>query len=212
MGGTLERMAARLTRVLVFAREPVAGRAKTRLIPSLGEEGAARLARAMLGHALIEAAATNLGPVELVGDPHPEGWEAPVSGVSTSAQVGADLGERMGEAVERALAQGERVVVTGTDCPGLDAARIAEAARALDTHDVAIIPATDGGYVLIGFARFDPAIFSGVEWGRDSVFAATLANIEALGWSVWQGDPLQDIDEPEDLKHAPATWLADGER
>ena len=202
-------MAARLTRILVFAREPVAGRAKTRLSPSLGEEGAARLARVMLGHALVEAAAANLGPVALVGDPHPDDWEAPVRGVATSAQVGADLGERMGAAVARILALGERVIVTGTDCPGLDAARIAEAAGTLDSHDMAIIPATDGGYVLIGFARFDPAIFADVEWGRDGVLAATLANIHALGWTVWQGEPLADIDEPEDLKHAPATWLVD---
>jgi rSAM/selenodomain-associated transferase 1 len=205
-------MAAGLTRILVFAKEPVAGKAKTRLIPALGKEGAARLARVMLGHALVQAAAANLAPVELVGDPHPDDWEVPVRGVSTSVQVGADLGERMGEAVETVLARDERVIITGTDCPGLDAARIARAAGALDTHDVAIIPATDGGYVLIGFARFDRAVFAGVDWGRGSVLAATLANIEALGWSVWQGGPLPDIDEPEDLKHAPATWLVDGDR
>ena len=205
-------MAARLTRILVFAREPVAGKAKTRLIPALGEEGAARLARVMLGHALIEADAANLGPVELVGDPHPDDWEAPISGVTTSAQAGANLGERMGEAVERTLAQAERVIVTGTDCPDLEAARIAEAANALETHDVVIIPATDGGYVLIGFARFDPAIFTGVEWGKGAVLAATLANIEAFGWTVWQSEPLADIDDPQDLKHAPATWLVDAGR
>jgi rSAM/selenodomain-associated transferase 1 len=205
-------MAARLTRILVFAREPVAGRAKTRLIPALGEEGAARLARVMLGHALIEAASANLGSVELVGDPHPDTWEARVTGVAASAQAGADLGERMGNAAERALALGEHVIITGTDCPGLDAARIAEAAAALDSHDAVIIPANDGGYVLIGFARFDPAIFTGVEWGRDGVLAATLANIDALGWTVWQGAPVADIDEPEDLKHAPATWLVDAGR
>ena len=205
-------MAARLTRILVFAREPVAGKAKTRLIPALGPEGAARLARVMLGHALMEAAGAGIGPVELVGDPHPDTWAQPVKGVATFAQVGADLGERMGEAVERTLARGERAIVTGTDCPGLDAARIAEAARALDTHDVAIIPATDGGYVLIGFARFDRSVFANVEWGNGDVLAATLANIEALGWSVWQGEPLADIDEPGDLKHVPATWLVGEDR
>lgn len=205
-------MAARLTRVLVFAREPAVGKAKTRLIPALGVERAARLARAMLGHALIEAMTANIGPVELVGDPHPDRWDQPVEGVAASVQVGTNLGERMGEAVERVLAQGEQALVTGTDCPGLDAARIAQAARSLDTHDVAIIPATDGGYVLIGFARFEPSIFAGVEWGGGDVLAATLSNIEALGWSVWQGEPLADIDDPADLIHAPATWLVDGER
>jgi len=205
-------MAARLTRILVFAREPAAGKAKTRLIPALGVEGAARLARVMLGRALAEAAGANIGPVELVGDPHPEIWGHSVEGVAASAQVGNNLGERMGEAVERTLAGGERAVVTGTDCPGLDADRIAEAAWVLDTHDVAIIPATDGGYVLIGFARFDPAVFEGVEWGREAVLAATLANIEALGWRVWKGEPLTDIDDPDDLKYVPTTWLVDGER
>jgi uncharacterized protein len=205
-------MAARLTRILVFAREPATGKAKTRLIPALGAEGAARLARVMLGHALLHAAGANIGPVELVGDPHPYTWAQPVAGVTTSAQIGADLGERMGEAVQRTLAAGERPVVTGTDCPGLNSARIAEAARALDSHDVAIIPATDGGYVLIGFARFDPSIFAGVEWGKEAVLAATSRNIDALGWSVWQGDALPDVDEPDDLKHVPATWLVGDDR
>jgi rSAM/selenodomain-associated transferase 1 len=205
-------MAARLTRILVFAREPAAGKAKTRLIPALGPDGAARLARVMLGHALIEAAASNVGPIELVGDPHPDSWAQPVHGVTKSAQVGNNLGERMGEAVERVLAAGERVLVIGTDCPGLDAARIAEAAHALDTHDVAIIPASDGGYVLIGLARFDSAIFANVEWGNGDVLAATISNIQALGWTVWQGEPLADIDEPEDLEHAPATWLVEAGR
>ena len=205
-------MAARLTRILVFAREPVAGKAKTRLIPALGPEGAARLARVMLGHALMEAAGAGIGPVELVGDPHPDTWNRPVRGMATSAQVGADLGERMGGAVERTLTGGERAIVTGTDCPRLDAARIGEAARSLDAHDAAIIPATDGGYVLIGFARFDRSVFANVEWGNGDVLAATLANIEPLGWTVWQGEPLADIDDPADLKHVPATWLVGEDR
>jgi len=180
-------MAARLTRVLVFAREPAEGKAKTRLIPALGEAGAARLARVMLGHALFEARAAIIGPVELVGDPDPQTWVQQIKGVSLSKQIGDNLGERMSESVERTLAAGERAVVTGTDCPGLGAMRIIEAAHALESHDVAIIPATDGGYVLIGFARFDRRIFTGVEWGRADVLAATLANIETLGWHVWQG-------------------------
>jgi rSAM/selenodomain-associated transferase 1 len=160
----------------------------------------------------MEATGAKIGPIELVGDPLPDAWAQPVKGVAVSEQVGDNLGERMGEAVERTLAVCEQAVVTGTDCPGLNAARITEATRALETHDVAIIPATDGGYVLIGFARFDRAVFEGVEWGREAVLAATLANIEALGWSVWQGEPLADIDEPTDLKHVPTTWLGDGER
>src|SRR5687768_8515453 len=86
-GRALEQMAARLTRILVFAREPIAGKAKTRLIPALGPEGAARLARVMLGHALMEAAGAGIGPVELVGDPHPDTWARPVKGVATFAQV-----------------------------------------------------------------------------------------------------------------------------
>lgn len=205
-------MAARLTHILIFAREPAAGKAKTRLIPTLGPEGAARLARVMLGHALLQAAGASIGPIELVGDPHPDDWSMTVKGVATSVQAGADLGERMGEAAGRILAKGERVIITGTDCPGLDGARIAEAAQALDAHDVAIIPAIDGGYVLIGFARFDPSIFAQVEWGGENVLAATLANIEALGWGLWRGEPLPDIDEPDDLQHVPPTWLVGADR
>ncbi len=205
-------MAARLTRILVFARAPVAGAAKTRLIPALGADGAARLARTMLAHALLEAAAAEVGPVELVGDPHPGEWDQPVEGLAISAQHGADLGERIANAVEPRLALGEQALVTGTDCPALVSARIAEAARALDNHDIAIIPATDGGYVLIGFARFDRRIFEAVEWGTATVVAATRDRIAELGWTLWLGDPLADIDHPADLKFVPSPWLAGLER
>ena len=201
-------MAARLTRVLVFAKEPVAGRVKTRLIPALGAEGAAALARTMLDHSVAAAVAAGIGPVELVGDPHPAGWATPANGVIWSAQQGHDLGDRMGEAVARALAHGERVLVTGTDCPAFDAAKIAEAAATLDDHDAAVIPALDGGYAAIGLRRFDPSLFEGVRWSGPHTLADTLARLATLGWSVWLGAPLADIDEPADLVHAPAAWLA----
>ena len=118
-GRALEPMAARLTRILVFAREPAAGKGQ-----DPADSGARRGGRGAAGAgdawtcAKSKRRAANIGPVELVGDPHPETWDQPVEGVAMSAQVGADLGERMGEAVERALARGERVIVTGTDCPG----------------------------------------------------------------------------------------------
>ena len=103
----------------------------------------------------------------------------------------------------RVIQSGERVLLIGTDCPALSARRLGEAAAQLDNHDAVIHPARDGGYVLLGLARTDPSLFSGIAWSTDTVAAATIARIGALGWSLFVGDTLTDIDEPADL-YAPS--------
>ena len=186
-----------MTRILVFAKQPVAGRVKTRLIPALGAEGAAQMARWMLDWTLLQARATEL-PVELCGDPHPGSWYAPNPALDFTAQGEGDLGERLARAAERALADGP-VLLVGSDCPELDRARLQAAAERLATHDAVIHPAWDGGYVLLGLARFDPSLFSGIAWSTGSVAAETIARIEALGWRFHIGETLRDVDEPADL-------------
>ena len=97
------------------------------------------------------------------------------------------------------VAGGERVLLIGADCPDLTRRRLAAAAAALGGHDAMIHPARDGGYALLGLARFDPSLFSEIAWSTSGVAAATIARIEALGWSLHVGDTLRDIDEPGDL-------------
>jgi rSAM/selenodomain-associated transferase 1 len=194
-------------RIVVFAKAPVPGQAKTRLVPALGEAGAARLAARLLDLALEQALAAGVGPVELCASPAPgtPAWSgiALPPGIETSGQGAGDLGERMARAARRAVERGEAVLLTGTDCPDLTAARLREAARQLVHHDAALYPAADGGYPLLGLRAFDAGLFADMPWSTDAVARLTLERMAALGWRVWVGDTLRDIDEPADLDVLP---------
>ena len=132
-----------MTRILVFAKAPVPGEVKTRLIPMVGPEGAAKLARRMLDWTLREALETGM-PVELCGDPHPAEWRKSRPGLAFSYQGEGDLGERLARAARRVLVDGS-VLLIGSDCPELGTQRLMQAVAALDTHDAVIHPARDGG-------------------------------------------------------------------
>jgi rSAM/selenodomain-associated transferase 1 len=194
-------------RIIVFAKAPVAGRAKTRLIPALGAEGAARLAQRMLADTLRQAQAVPVADTELCVDPDlaDAAWRGllPGGGYQLTTQGGGDLGDRLARAAERAIAGAQRAILIGTDCPALTSRRLTAACRELDTHDTVIHPTFDGGYALLGLTRFDPSIFSDIAWSTESVARTTLGRIRALGWSVHLGETLRDIDEPEDLASLP---------
>jgi len=191
-------------RIVVFAKAPAPGKVKTRLVPALGEEGAAQLARRMLEDTWREAAAVHVADAELCVDPEPgsEAWSAqlPQGAVTVTTQGEGDLGERLSRAAERVLGGGQRVLLIGTDYPGLTTRRLVDACLELESHETVIHPTFDGGYALLGLNRFDPSIFSGIEWSTSSVARETMGRIKALGWSCHLGATLQDIDEPEDLE------------
>jgi len=200
-------MSAMATRIVIFAKAPVPGNVKTRLIPILGEAGAARLAQRMLADTVAHALAAGLAIPELCATPHPDesAWAGHLpAGVRLSDQGPGDLGQRLAAAARRVIDDGERILLIGTDCPELDGSRLAEAAAQLESHDAVIYPAKDGGYVLLGLARTDPSLFADIAWSMDTVAATTIARIEALGWSLFVGDILSDIDEPADLDAARA--------
>jgi hypothetical protein len=191
-----------VTRIVIFAKAPVPGRVKTRLIPALGAKGAAKLAAEMLKQTLQEARAARLGVVELCADPCPDdpAWDCYREVPDLISDQGqGELGERLARAAGRAIEAGERVILIGTDCPDLDRNHLRNAAAALDEYDVVIHPAIDGGYVLLGLARFDPSLFSNIPWSSEAVANETLGRIARLGWSLLVGVPLRDIDEPADL-------------
>lgn len=197
-------------RLILFARTPVAGQVKTRLIPALGVEGATGLHRRLVLRTLRTAAAfCRTAGVEL---------EIRFDGGSDEAmrhwlgdtwrlrpQCDGDLGKRMAEAFALAFREGvPAAVLIGSDVPGLTAERLAAAFDAL-SHDAAVFgPATDGGYYLVGLARPTPALFRGVAWGTDTVLADSLRILEREGTpQTALLEPLDDVDRPEDL---PA-WL-----
>ncbi|MGV8892507.1 MAG: TIGR04282 family arsenosugar biosynthesis glycosyltransferase [Burkholderiaceae bacterium] len=197
-------------RIVIFAKAPLPGFAKTRLIPALGAQGAADLARRMLQHTLHKALAANLGHVELCATPSAADpmWEALAlpDAVQWSDQGEGDLGQRMARATQRVLESGESVLLIGTDCPQLSADHLRQAASALGQVDAALFPTFDGGYALLGLKRFHPSLFSNIAWSTDSVAFETLCRLRQLGWTVQSQPMLHDIDEPADLQWLPKTW------
>lgn len=197
------------TRIIIMAKAPVAGFAKTRLIPALGAEGAARLAERMLHHAVGAALGAGVGPVELCATPAPQhpAWHSwRLRGLEWSDQGQGDLGARMGRAAQRSLARGERILLMGTDCPELDAARLQQSAHMLESHQAVMQPTFDGGYALLGLQRFDPQVFREIAWSTDCVARETGRRMAALGWTVHVSAPLHDIDTADDLRWLPDAW------
>jgi uncharacterized protein len=199
-------------RLVVFAKAPLAGLAKTRLIPALGAEGAARLAQRFLDHALAQALRAQVGAVELCMSPGPDdaawqGFELP-EGLQCTDQGEGDLGARMARAVHRVTTkpQGRPILLMGTDCPRLTAEIIRDAAAQLEQHDAVLVPVADGGYVLLGLRADCPEIFRDMPWSTPAVAAETLRRLAVLGLSVWLGPTLHDIDEPADLFYLPRAW------
>lgn len=195
-------------RILVFARAPVAGAAKTRLIPALGAVGAAELHRRLVRRALAEAGAAGMGPVELWCAPdvgHPFFAECRREfGCSLHPQATGDLGQRMQAALEVELP----ALLLGSDAPHLDAATVRAAARALRSgHDCVLVPALDGGYVMIGLAVAASGLFHEMPWGGPGVLAETRQRCLQDGLALAELDSSPDLDRPEDLRHCPAELL-----
>ncbi|TXC66497.1 glycosyltransferase [Piscinibacter aquaticus] len=198
--------------MLVLAKAPVAGLAKTRLIPALGAEGAAALAARMLRHTLDEALAAGLGPVTLCAAPsatHPAiGEFAKEARLDIVDQGEGDLGARMQRAFDRALRLHGGVLLIGTDAPALDAAVLRAAHVQLQQHDAVLGPAHDGGYVLIGLRRPEPRLFTDMPWSTPQVLTLTRERLRAAGLRWAELPPLHDIDEPADLAQlAGRGWL-----
>jgi rSAM/selenodomain-associated transferase 1 len=191
---------------MLFARVPVAGKVKTRLIPALGADGACRLYRAMLQRSLEALAQTTAAERQLwlAGDRHHQAVAIarPSDRLHVYWQQGADIGERMAQAFQHNFRAGMGpIVVAGSDCPQLTVGHYEQVLEALQRHDAVLIPALDGGYVLLGLSRWDASLFVDVPWGTSAVLRTTVARLESLGWSWCALPGLPDIDRAEDLVH-----------
>lgn len=194
-------------RLVVFTRYPEPGAAKTRMIPALGEEGAADLQRAMTEHTLETAAALPGVEVHIRyagGDAERiQSWLG--TGIHCTEQGTGDLGDRMRRAFETAFAEGvAQVVIIGTDCPDLSPAIVRSAFDALHRPGLVLGPALDGGYYLIGLhargaRRALDALFDDMPWGTERVYGETVRRASNAGVRVSRLVPLHDADRPEDL-------------
>lgn len=184
--------------VAVFARYPEPGKVKTRLAAALGPEGACRLYVRMVRALLEEHRGREYDLVVYVTPSEKVDAFSREFSVPAVAQSGGDLGGRMADCFRALLECHERVVITGSDIPGLTANRISEAFAATDNADVVLGPSPDGGYYLIGSRRL-PEVFADIPWSTGEVLSRTLDRLRSQGRSWHLLPPERDIDEPSDL-------------
>ncbi len=193
-------------RIQIFSKAPQPGRVKTRLIPLLGARGAAELAARLLRHAVASAAVSRLCPVQLWCEPdtdHALFRELQrAHGVELKRQRGADLGRRMAQALAEGLAEGGPVLLMGSDCPAITPACLEQALRCLEETPCVLVPAEDGGYVLVGQSRLNTAMFENIDWGSADVLRQTRARLRASGWPHRELAYLADVDRPADVAAA----------
>ncbi|MEI7431194.1 MAG: TIGR04282 family arsenosugar biosynthesis glycosyltransferase [Betaproteobacteria bacterium] len=187
--------------IAVFSKAPQPGKVKTRLIPALGCQGAARFQRFLTLNTLQTAHQFSPDNTTL--------WCAPDTqhrffqalnqhcAVTICAQTGNCLGERMHRAF---VAHNAPLLLIGTDCPALEVSHLETAALALDDgSDAVFIPAEDGGYVLVGLRHPQPVIFENIDWGSNKVMAQTRQRLNEHGLHWVELETLWDIDRPSDL-------------
>ena len=189
-------------RVQVFARAPVSGESKTRLIPRLGADGAAAIQLTLTERALLVARDAGIGPVELWCSPdrsHAAFIAQENCGITLHDQGEGDIGQRMCRALCSALHAGDMPVLIGSDCPSLTPQDLRDAAAALEVGaDVAMVPAEDGGYVLIAARTSPRSLFDGIDWGTSRVIEQTRSRLRELGLTWQELEARWDIDRPED--------------
>jgi rSAM/selenodomain-associated transferase 1 len=207
---------SRRDRVILFLKDFRAGRVKTRLAARFGDQGALDMYKAMVADLLV-----NLEPLKDIivpyFDSYPEALESD-SSVSVMlsqgklrVQEGWDLGDRMSNAFQEVFSDGaENAVLIGSDIPQIDSDLLEEYFEKLGSFPMAIGPAADGGYYLIGFFN-DTAtteIYTEIEWSTEVVFQQTVEKIRSIELPCYVGKELQDIDTIEDLETVASSELS----
>jgi rSAM/selenodomain-associated transferase 1 len=194
------------TAIAIFAKAPLAGFAKTRLIPLLGPDGAAALQAQLIARAVAVARAAKLGPVSLWCTPdmaHESfGTIAADCGVELFKQPPGDLGDKMGHAF-KVLCQNGAVLLMGTDCVVIGPDHLRECAESLRRGaDAVFLPVEDGGYILVGLNQPSPEIFRGIPWNTPGVMPVTRERAANAGLRIAEPATLWDIDRPKDYHRA----------
>ncbi len=194
------------TQIIIFAREPVYGQVKTRLIPVLGKTGATELYSALLDFSVHKIHRYKLASLCLCITPESQSQyfsrHYPFDDLLITKQTGKDLGQRMANALEQSLQQFSKAILIGTDCPFLDNTDLQQAIDALDSNDMVFSPAKDGGYVLVGgTGQLNSFAFEGIEWGTERVMQQTRQRLSKLNIHWQELRQQQDIDNKNDLKY-----------
>ena len=185
----------------LMLKAPRPGEVKTRLAREVGDAEAAAIYRAMVGHQLREI--PNGWHIEIHFTPPTAGaemrsWLQPLreTRIEFFPQVEGDLGSRMQAALTSAFDRGaERVVFAGGDCPGLDSAILSVSAAQRDAADLVLVPALDGGYVLIGLKARHAGVFDGISWSTPQVLEQTRERARCLALKTMLLPALEDVDD-----------------
>lgn len=187
--------------LLIFAKNPDLGKAKTRLARTVGDEAALRIYKALLAHtqSLVQEVAVDRAVfyADRLGD-EGDGW--PNGQFLREVQSGTDLGQRMLKAFQWGFEAGyQKIAIIGTDCFQLNAEILQQAFDRLDDHKAVVGPAKDGGYYLLGITQLWEELFQNKNWSTDEVMPATLQDLAAAGATVHQLPTLSDVDIEADL-------------
>lgn len=188
--------------IILFVRHPEKGKVKTRLAKEIGDDAALQVYQNLLQH--THSVTCNLGCDKFVFYTdeiiETDGWENEI--YFKRSQRGNDLGERMLNAfIELFSLNYKKVIIIGSDCPGLSFSLIESAFKSLDSYNVVLGPAADGGYYLLGLTQLEEELFKNKTWSTDTVLKDTIGDLvnKKLSYSLLQ--VLQDLDTKEDLSN-----------
>jgi rSAM/selenodomain-associated transferase 2/rSAM/selenodomain-associated transferase 1 len=188
--------------IQIFAKPPVEGSVKTRLIPDIGGDNATRVFRHCLGYALNLLRGSHCDYQIWLSEDTQDGifQQEPYR-----LQQGIGLGDRMLFALETALSDkpNNKVILIGSDCLDLKQSHFDQTIAALDTNDIVLLPTFDGGFALIGCRVIDSLLFNHVEWSSSRVLEQTINNARLLNYQVHLLEMVRDIDTMADLGHYP---------
>lgn len=187
--------------LIIFQKNAVLGKVKSRLAATIGEKKALEIYRSLLLHTYGQM--EKLEEIDITifySDYIEESSYGQFKPDFQEIQVGADLGERMANAFQKLFQKGyKKVIIIGTDCPEIKSADIIDAFQALDKKDVCIGPALDGGYYLLGMCRYYEFLFQNIPWSSSEVTAKTIKTLNHHQISYKLLKTLRDIDTEEDL-------------
>jgi rSAM/selenodomain-associated transferase 1 len=189
--------------LLLFIRNPRLGKVKTRLARTVGDTEALRIYRILLEKTRQAALGVQAERWLFYSDFMESGDDWPETHFQKKVQSGGDLGDRMEQAFQQAFDAGAgKVLIIGSDCPGLTGLLLQEAFDRLDNADFVLGPTPDGGYYLLGMKDLDVSVFRGIVWSTDAVRTATLEKIQAAGKICSLLPELSDVDTEEDWRNA----------
>ncbi len=191
--------------IIIFLKAPIPGQVKTRLAKDIGDQAAAEVYQRLLSHTVSVVSGL---PADLIA--YHKGYNDPPALLRNQfsawvEQAAGDLGDRMISAFSSVFKMGyKRVLLIGTDCPGINKGHLHQAFEELNDSDVCFGPADDGGYYLIGLKRPIPELFDDITWSTDMVLQSSLENAEKEKLSVSLIESLNDVDTATDLRSFPS--------